>query len=322
MADAVKISDLSSKLKDYVLSDNFAIATRLMSQGAFPDYFTALGNVRDEIPLMELIMGDVIQPGGKDTFTPTADAFNFKNRIGKVRPMKVDLEMTHTRILAMYQSYIGKIDGGKIDPFKIPLEAFLFSELLRKVKDNIRKKAVFKGVYNAAGTTPIDTCNGILKIVTDEIASTGIPTGNVSAGAAITQANAYDQVMLLVDRVMQNTDYMDAELVLLVSPHVKRFYELDYQATFGALPYNQEFKKTMVDGTNITLVSESGMSGTNRMICTLAENLCFIYDDMSMAENVVVETEKRKINMLMDWYCAPEVAVAELIWTNNYVGIS
>jgi hypothetical protein len=323
-ASSLDISALPAKLEDYAMKDRDQILTKTLVDGmGFTEYFELLTGVTDEVPLTELVVGNILQPGNKDTFDPQNNKVQFKARVGKVRPMKVDLQFKNTQINAIYKSYLGKVAGGHIDPYKVPFEKFIFDRIIAQTKHDIRMKALFSGVYNAAGTAPVDTVNGIFKIVADEITGGGIPGGNVSAGAAITDANALDQIRLIVDLVYNNPDYMDVPMVALVSPRVMKAYNRDYQATYGSLPYNTEFQKRVLDDApNITLIPEPGMGTSNRVIITPQQNLFWLVDDEGAIDNITIEKEKRNINIMMDFNCAPEVGITDIIWTNDYVGIS
>src|SRR5215217_1569738 len=98
MAAAIDFTGFAAKLKDYALGNGSPILTKLLISGlSFMAYMQLMiGN--DEVPLSSLTMADILQPGGKDTFSPTASAFGFKSRIGKVRPCKVDLTFLPTDI--------------------------------------------------------------------------------------------------------------------------------------------------------------------------------------------------------------------------------
>jgi hypothetical protein len=234
--------------------------------------------------------------------------------------MKVDLTFTPTQILGFYKSYLGKVAGKKIDPYEIPFEQFILDMVIKAAQRDIRVSALFKGVYNPSGTAAADTCDGLGTKVTNEL-GTNIPSGNASTGAAVTAANAYDEVNKIVEIVYANPDYRDVPMVCLLSPTNMKHYNDDYKSTFGALPYNTEYGKQKIDGTNITFKEEVGLTGSDRIIITPQENLFWITNEEAVTNGIIVERRQRNIDILMDINCAPEFGIAEIIWCNNYSGI-
>jgi hypothetical protein len=318
MASSLDFSALPAKLKDYALSDNYQILTRLLVDGlGFTSYMQMLlGN--DEIPLSEMVIGDILQPGNKDTFAPIDNAIKFKARIGKVRPCKVDLQFKPTQIANFWKSYLGKIARSTPEsPYDVPFEAFLLDQIIKKAQENLRMKAVFKGVYNAAGTTPADTMTGLLALVAAAITDLSLPAAQISTGAAITASNAVDEVRKVIDKVYQVPAYTNMPMIMLIAPENKWYYEQDYQATFGALPYNTSFDKPAIEGTNIRFQAEPGMSGSDRLIVTPEENLFWLVDDEQRQNTLEVEKALRNLNLMMDFNAAPDFGIAELIWCND-----
>jgi hypothetical protein len=316
-ASSLDLSLLPSKLKDYNMANKTELLTKLMMDGR-PEYMTLLAGVKDEVPLTELAIGSIVQPGSKDTFDPLNNVIQFKANIGKVRECKVDLQFKHTQVLNLWKSYYGQVMAGAIDPYVLPYEAYIMEKIIAKAHDDIRKIALFKGVYNAAGTAPIDLFDGLLTKVAAYITAGGIPAGNVATGAAITATNAYDQMMLIVDALYANGGaYVTEPLVALMAPENARFYFQDYAATRGAIPYNTSFEKKLVEGTNIEIIAEPGMTGSDRIIVTPKSNLFFLIDEENQMNDVKTEYALRNINIMMDFRMAPEIGIQDLIWTNN-----
>jgi hypothetical protein len=308
---AVDLSALPAKLGTYALSNYKEILTGILQDDlSFLKYFGNVIPTNDELPLAQLTMNTLLQPGGKDAFN-AKQAGEFKARIGKVRACKADVSWAPSVIKAMWQSYLGQIDGGKIDPATIPFEAFLIAKVIAKVKQELHYLAVYKGVLNAGGTAPADTMNGLVKL----IATAALPAGNIAAApGTITAANAGDKLKLVLECV--DDTYYDLPMVCIVSPKVARFYNAWYQTTYGSLPYNTEYKKTFLEGTMIEIVSEPGLSGTNHIIITPKENLFWLVDDSANMERVIVEKEKRNIHVMMDFNASPEIGMGEIVWTN------
>lgn len=317
MAEALNMSELSSKLGTYAQTNLKEIfSTMLSDKLSFMQYFGNLLHGPDEVPLVSLIMEDILQPGQKNGFNPKEGA-KFKDRIAKVRPCKVDLTFGPERIANLWKSYIGMISGGRIDPYKIPFEQFIFAKVVSKAKDNLQKKAVFKGVYNKPGEDPSDTMDGLIRLIQKAGHSGEIPAGNiVAATPAITDSNAVDVVKAVYNAILSNNEELaESPLVCLMSPKNYNHYNECYLQTYASSNYNTEFKKRTLNQENVELISEVGLSGTNHIIITPKENLFWLTDGQSM-DNIIVEKEKRNIHLLMDFGACPDFAIGEYIFTN------
>lgn len=320
--DSLSLSELADNLKDFLLANFTKLYYKVLNE-SMPEYLTPIYGIKDELPLIELAVSNIIQPGGKDTFNPKQNAVQFKSRTAKVRPVKADIEFKHSKIQSLYKSYLGQVKAGRIDPTTLPFEAEIMNRIAIAIKNDVRMRVLFKGVYSANGTAAADCVNGFLKIIADEVAGGGITSAKKTAGAALTSSNAYDQVNLIVDKVMADQDYSNIPMVMLIAPSRKRLYDLDFQGTLGATPYNTQFKNNMVLGTNIEFIEEPGMEGSDRIIVTPKENLLFIADDPSGMESLDVDYDKRtrSIAVMADFQMAPEFAIIEQVWVNDYNGI-
>ncbi|GAB2954729.1 hypothetical protein GCM10027048_20300 [Hymenobacter coalescens] len=306
-------SALPSRLKDYTVKESDNILSEILIDGhSFLDYVNLLPDVTDEIDLMQMFIDSVLQPGGKDTFDPKG-TFSFKKRTGKVRDCKIDFTLTPKQINTMWKSFMGRINKSKRgDVYDVPFWGFLMEQLAKKGKQELHLDAFFKGVYNGDSTKANRVFDGILPLMSDAGA---IPAGNIYSGAPITQLNAIDQLEGLADKVP--SDKLQWDIVALVEPEVMKFYNRDYRATYGGLNYNNEFKHTLLDGTNITLVAEPGLAQTSAVIMTPRENISWLTGELTNTDSFIVEKSKRNINIMMDFQAAPDFALGEYIWTND-----
>lgn len=88
------------------------------------------------------------------------------------------------------------------------------------------------------------------------IADTEIADGKMSAAignyhelaADITINNAEDSVNEIFDAMDEKLK--DEDTIMLMRPNYKMAYNRDYQNTHGSLPYNKEFNKTFVEGSD------------------------------------------------------------------------
>jgi hypothetical protein len=322
------MDDVPAALKTYI-SENKADFIYDLAVEAKPEKFNILMGVFGDVPITYMKGNSVLQPGGKNTFDPTADAVKLIPRTGKVRHAKVDVLLEHTEVMSLYNSWYSQVKRAKIDPAVIPFEAELMNTIIGAAKYDVRD-ALFNGVYNAAGTTAADTVSGLKKIVTDGIAGAGVaqlPVANIWATAdgavAITAANAMDQIKGIASKVLANKRYSNIPMDAWVSPVIFDYYCQDYAATRGAVPYNSSFDQVKIEGTNITLVKEPMLTGSNRVIITPSmENIYYLVNEENLLSNVKVQESNRDFKIMIDFFFGLEVARIDMIWTNNYVGIS
>jgi hypothetical protein len=315
MPKALNITDLTDSLGEYFRKSPAVLTKGLTATMKSVEHFV-LQQVKDELPLVNLGSTSILQPSLRDgSWSPIDDALEFPVRILKARPVKVDLEIVPESLFNTFLGYAAS--AGSSDPgSKLPLEAYIFDEVIRRVKDDLELKAIFKGDYDAAGTTPAATMDGLLKLIADSITATEItPTTT----GAITASNAVAKVELIVDAaIAANPAITSVPAKCYVSPKIFNFYNQNYRATYGALPYNKEFQKTFLElSPNVELVSMPGMGTSSRIILTTADNIHLGMDLMGDMTNIVVEKEKRVINMMIDFVAGIQFARPELMFVNE-----
>jgi hypothetical protein len=310
----LNMTGLPSKLKDYTVKEQAKLLSRILISGlSFLDYMELFDEVTDELPLTEMFVDSVLQPGGKDTFTPKGSA-NFKARMGKVRSCKVDFKLTPTQITAMWKSYVGKINKSTRESvYDVPFQQFIVDKITEKLKNDLQLAAVFKGVYNPEGTGAADVFDGILAKL--KVAGV-LPAGNIAAGTAMSDANAIAQFEKVADLVP--AEYVNEDLVAIVNPNFAKYYNRDYRNTYGANTNAKDgFTKTKLEGTNIEIISEPGLAGTNGLIITPRNNAVWLCDSMRKTDAFIIEKSQRNIELMVDFEAASDVAIAELVWTND-----
>lgn len=310
---AVDFSGLPSRLKDYSIRETETLLTDALVDGMkFLEYMGLLVGVIDKVDLTRMFISEVLQPGGKDTFTPKGK-ISFKNRIGQVRDCKVDYSFTPKEINAMWLSYMGRIYKSKRGSvYDIPFQQFILEKITSKAKEELHLLGLFKGVYREESKKANRIFDGILPLLSDP----GIvPAENIFAGAPITQSNAIDQLEGIADKVpsaLVNTD-----LIALVEPEVMKFYNRDYRATYGQIGTYTEFKHTMLDGTNITLVPEPGLAQTGAVLMTERENFKWLTGELDRQDAFIIEKNKRNVDIMLDFQAAPDLSISERVWCND-----
>lgn len=293
---SVDITELTTKLGEYFRNDtSIWVRETLLGMQNITDRMEVMDDIKDEQPLPNLAVTDLVRPQKPETFDPPTDAITFGARILKVRGAKVDLQIIPQ---TLYKSWLGKLYSKGSNPYDYPFEQMIAEYVQARVQENIRMKALFSGVYNASGTTPGAIMDGIKTLIAAEITATNITpvtTGAVDADSIITDLEAvYDSI---------GEAYKQGETQALVSPTLFDWYVRKYRATYGANNDYQGMAQGMVrlDGTNCWVKREPGLAGSQRIIVTTPDNIVYGIDSAADEGNIIVEKEKRAINLLMDF---------------------
>lgn len=164
---------------------------------------------------------------------------------------------------------------------------YLSAKLGRKLN-----MAIFSAKRDASGTKTQDLFNGFDTITASEIAAGKISSdeGNLFAfGEVVDSSNAVDALKAYYRFA---SDELRGEHAKMFIPRsIYDAYVDDYQATVGAAPYNKEFKKTFLEGSDdmCTLVPLSSKKGSEFIQLTTKGNMMYGYGAGLADENITVE---------------------------------
>lgn len=167
--------------------------------------------------------------------------------------------------------------------------AYLAKQVSKKLND-----ALWSAVRNPAGTTSATLFNGYDTITAAEIAAEtpgiSVAKGNLyEFTAAITSSNAVDKLKTFFRAA---SDELQGEKTKLFMPKsIYNAYVDDYQATNGSVPYNKEFKKTFLEGSDdmCELVALSNKKNSPYLHLTTKGNMLVGVDQESNQEKISVE---------------------------------
>lgn len=121
--------------------------------------------------------------------------------------------------------------------------------LMGRISANLYKN-LFSAKRNDSGTTTAELFNGF-----DTIIDTEKTAGNIAAGKgnlftveAFTKENTVDQLKQFFWSADENLQMQDT--ILFLPPTIYNFYNEDYKTTTGATPYNTEYKKVFLEGSD------------------------------------------------------------------------
>lgn len=197
---------------------------------------------------------------------------------------------------SVYQSIYGDSivigEGLKNVPVAKAVLAFLMKKLSQSLNKNI-----WGAVRNPAGTTTADLFNGFDTITQAEITAGNIATakGNLFEFAeAIDTTNAVDQLKAYFRAAsdeLQGDGDEAVKLKMFIPKSIYNAYVDDYQMTVGAVPYNKEFKKTFLEGSDdlCELVALPNKKGSPFLHLTPKKNMLVGVDQSSDTEKITIE---------------------------------
>jgi len=163
--------------------------------------------------------------------------------------------------------------------------------LAKKISQGINK-VLWSAVRNDAGTTTATLFNGF-----DTITAADIVAGNISVAKgnlyeftdAISVNNAVDRLKAIDEAC--SDELQDEPRKMFISKTVKKMYEKCYQAENSALPYNKEFKKTFLEGSDdlCELVALPNKKTSPYIHVTTKGNMLVGVDQQGDTEKITVE---------------------------------
>lgn len=193
-------------------------------------------------------------------------------------------------VKSIYDSAITK--GEQLTNVEIARRVLAF--LSAKLGHNLQSH-IFNAVRNDNGTTSADLFNGFDTIMAGEIGA-ATPTVSTAIGnlyefdAAITANNAVDQIVALCEAAHELLVSGARKVNLYCAPAIYRAYLKDYQASNGALPYNTEFRKAVVEGfEQVNFVPLYNMAASPYVYISPASNMLVGCNLEGEEEDITIE---------------------------------
>lgn len=164
---------------------------------------------------------------------------------------------------------------------------FLSGQLGKKLNE-----VLWTAKRNDSGTQTKDLFDGFDTITKQEIDKNSIATGKgnlVEFAAPITKTNAVDTLMDFYEAAAPELQGVQTKLFVPFS--VYQAYNRDYATRFNATPYNKEFSKTFLEGTQnlCELVPLVSKKGSDYLHLTTKSNMLYGYGAGLAQENIAIE---------------------------------
>lgn len=188
---------------------------------------------------------------------------------------------------SIYGSAILSGDGLKDTDITMKVVAFLAKKVSKALNSSL-----WTAVRNASGSSTADLFSGFDTITDAEITGNNISVAKKNLyqfDAAITSSNAVDKLKAFYRAA---SDELQGESSKMFVPKdIYNAYVDDYQQSVGAVPYNKEFKKTFLEGSDdmCELVALPNKKGSKYIHLTTKTNMLVGVDQMSQEETITVE---------------------------------
>jgi hypothetical protein len=316
---SIDLTKLNDKLGAYCRSNKPALIGGILVAMKSLQYFVPMAGIKDKAPIMDLQMpASIVKPYNK-TFNASTGV-EFVPREIQVRTCKVELELEP---LAYEHTYLGHSLKVGTSTKNIPFEAFLMQKIIEKAQKDVELNGIFKGVYNAGGTTASATMDGLLTIINQEIAAATMTEANgkvIDLGANITSTDTVATLEGFFESAA-NPEYWESDyFYLLCSPEIASFYNQDYREKHGSLPYNSQYQKRFMDvgnGKNVEIVPMAGMAGEKRVILVPSWNIFWGTDMLSDMESIDVQKHDWVLHVLIAFKMGVQIGSLDYCWVNK-----
>lgn len=170
--------------------------------------------------------------------------------------------------------------------------------IMGKIGKNLNA-SIWGATRNASGHTTMDLFNGFDTITATEIAASKIAasegnfqdlTSGITKGTA---AGTVDVVKAFVQAAadeLQGIEIEGGDAPKLYMPYwLFNQYNLDYQKTVGSVPYNQQYTKQMVEGTNVEMVPLVNKKNSNYVHLSTKNNMLIGVNQVGEEETIQVD---------------------------------
>ena len=236
-------------------------------------HLTPRPNVRGRLVVGELVGNIQLEPyktteqSGAVTITPRI----LSTYLGSVIKQFDPNSLWNT----VYGSLMTQGDALKQTNFALAMLSYMSA----KIGENLNA-TIFSAARNASGATTATLFDGFDTITAADVTAGGVAAANGNfkqLAAAITSSNAVDT---LKDIWRSADPALQAKKTKLFLPwDTYNKYVDDYQSTVGAAPYNREFEKTYLEGSNnnCELVPLSSKAGSGYIHLTTKSNALYGY---------------------------------------------
>lgn len=259
------------------------------------------------------IFTSLLQPFRK-AFEAKGDV-DFHPNVIDLNHMKVDMSMYPHDIEASWLGFLAGQDASQLKNW--PIVKYMLEQYMAvQIQEDKELNAVYKGEYDADGTTASDSMDGLKKKLVAASADTKYPCNIISGIGELTEASIFEQIEAYDEAI--DDKYTNVPVIHFMSPYWVRQMKKAKRTKGYYLIESADQIDASVDFTDHVIVGLPSMSGTNDLFSTVRQNLIHIIKRPSNlnAVNVDVQVADRLVKVLADWWEAVGFGCNKLIWVS------
>lgn len=295
------LTQLATDLGNYTRKYSQDIMKQVFHGIQLESMMTPISGVTDEYVASMATVSEILQPFHADF--QAKGTVKFTPRVNKVRQIKGDVLLSGLDDL--HRTYLAFLAEEGVTRDQWPIVRYITQEMLipKMIEELDTLSATGDFSANTGGTASamIDSVDGILTIIADEITATNITP---IATGAITRANILDKVDAFVDAIpTKEKKALDA---ILVSETLATWYGRAYKETYGTVSnYNGNGEgKTFehnIDNTDIKLVGVNSFGSSQRMVASPKKNMLKMYDQILLPNRFEFQRHDRTVKLMIDF---------------------
>lgn len=251
--------------------------------------------------------------GFQKGFTPKGGATFRPNEI-RLFHMKIDDEFNPDDLTATWLGFLASMDEPERKNW--PFVKWLVENYYKKqIDQDMELNEYYKGIYSVPSTGVAgvngSSMDGIQKQLQDGVAAGTINSVNIGA---LNAATIFDQVELFTDGISEV--YSGIAMNVFMSQYWYKKYMQDKRAQGFFTKYNANEIDGGIDFTPLNVKPLAAMAGTNDIFCTPQANLLHCYSLSAGNKRFTLESSKRSVAVMADWWEGLGFGIDQAVWTN------
>lgn len=315
---AITVTDIVTEFGAYYKAggqNEKNILTQLVQGLETPKHCTSIKTDDTVYQVSRAILKSLVQPFQK-TFTQKGGV-EFKPNEIRLFHIKMDDEVYPDEIEA---TWLGFLADNNVDRKAWPLVKWLVQNYyIPQINNDMEVNEYFNGVYAApvSGTAGPDgtSMNGLKKLLKTAIDSGSLPVSNVlSSIGKLDKDLIFDQIEAAIIKVGEV--YRGVPMEIHVSPNNYLYYMRDKRSQGFYQKTSDAQIDSMVDFSLNKVVGMPSMVDFDYFYFTPKANLLHITKKDTNKNKFLLESAKRAVAVMADWYEGLGFGMDQIVWTN------
>jgi hypothetical protein len=312
---SITVSEVVSQYGAYYVKggQNEKRLRSLLTQGRqLPGYCTPMPTDETIFRLANPTFLSLVQ-GFQKTFTQKGGA-EFKPNEIRLYHMKIDDEFSPDDLTATWLGFLASMDEPERKNW--PFVKWVLENYYKKqIDQDMELNEYYKGIYETP-TTGVAGVNGKSMTGLQKQLQNGVAAGTINSVniQALAPATIFDQIELFTDGISEV--YSGIAMNVFMSQYWYKKYMQDKRAQGFFTKYNANEIDGNIDFTPLNVKPLACMAGTNDIFCTPKENLLHCYSLSAGNKRFTMESSKRSVAVMADWWEGMGFGINQAVWTN------